>query len=102
MILPAILAGVIAIVASRFVVQRVIVPAWRTERLTDSAAALTVVISRGLTLLVLIMAVIVGVELPILPGLLTALATALVYGLVGWRSIRAMFRTSELNPRSRR
>jgi hypothetical protein len=101
-ILPAILAGVIAIVASRFVVQRVIVPAWRTERMTDGAAALTVVISRGLTLVVLIMAVIVGVELPIVPGLLTAFATALVYGVVGWRSIRAMFRTSELNPRSRR
>jgi len=101
-ILPAILAGVIAIVASRLVVQRVIVPAWRTERMTDGAAALTVVISRGLTLVVLIMAVIVGVELPIVPGLLTAFATALVYGVVGWRSIRAMFRTSELNPRSRR
>ena len=52
--------------------------------------------------MVLIMAVIVGVELPIVPGLLTAFATALVYGVVGWRSIRAMFRTSELNPRSRR
>jgi hypothetical protein len=101
-ILPVVLAAVLAIVVSRLVVQRAIVPAWRDERLTDGAAALTVVISRGLTLVVLIMAVIVGAELPIVPGLLTAFATALVYGVVGWRSIRAMFRTSELNPRSRR
>ncbi|HET6380890.1 MAG TPA: hypothetical protein VFH63_07620 [candidate division Zixibacteria bacterium] len=84
-----------ALIGSRLWVTRVVVPAWRAERLTDSTAAVLVAISRGLTLLSMVVAAVMIAGLPPVPGLLTAALAGLVYGLVGWRSIRAMFRTAE-------
>ena len=102
MILPALLAAAAALIAVRIVVPRLIVPAWRRGRLSDEQAAVLVAAARGITLFVLVMAAVVAVNLPWVPGLLSAAAAGLIYGATGWRGIRTMFRTSELNPRNPR
>jgi len=101
-ILPALLAAAAALIAVRIVVPRVIVPAWRRGSLSDEQAAVLVAAARGITLFVLVMAAVVAVNLPWVPGLLSAGAAGLIYGAIGWRGIRTMFRTSELNPRNPR
>jgi ABC-type dipeptide/oligopeptide/nickel transport system permease component len=101
-ILPALLAAAGALIAVRIVVPRVIVPAWRRGSLSDERAAVLVAVARGITLFVLVMAAVVAVNLPWVPGLLSAAAAGLLYAVIGWRGIRTMFRSSELNPRNPR
>jgi hypothetical protein len=84
-----------ALVAGRLWVTRMVVPWWRADRLTDTSAALLVAVSRGVTLASAVVAVVMIASLPLTPGLVSAGLLATVYGVVGWRSIRAMFRQAE-------
>jgi hypothetical protein len=83
------------LVVGRLAVTAWIVPAWREDRLSETRAAGLVVLTRGLTLGSIVLAIVMLVGLAPVPGMLTALAAGVVYAVVGWRPIRAMFRNAE-------
>ena len=97
MIVQAVVTAVLALVGAR-----IAVPTWRRERLTDGGAAVLVALTRAVMLALLVLAIVAGIGAPLIPGVLSGLAFGFVYAVVGWRSIRHMFRTSSINPRNPR
>ena len=75
-----------------------IVPAWRAGRLGSGAAALAVAALRGLTVATLVVAITLIAGLPLIPGLLSALAAGGVYFAVTRHSIRRMFERADRPP----
>ncbi|HEX2142492.1 MAG TPA: hypothetical protein VHK28_09525 [Candidatus Limnocylindria bacterium] len=82
-------------IGGRLWVTRVVVPAWRAGRLSDTPAALMVAASRAVMLGSAVAAAVMIAALPVAPALVTAALVGLVYAVVGWRSLRAMFRQAE-------
>ena len=87
-----------AFVLTRLANTRLIVPAWREDRLSSGAAALAVAALRGLTVVALGAAITLIAGLPIVPGLLSSVAAGLVYFAVTRHSIRRMFDAAERPP----
>ena len=85
------LLPVAAFVLTRVANTRLIVPAWREGCLSSGAAALAVAALRGLTVTALVTALTLIGGLPMIPGLLSALAAGLIYFAVTRHSIRRMF-----------
>ena len=87
-----------AFVLTRVANTRWIVPAWRDDRLSSGAAALMVAALRGLTVACLVIAITMIAGLPLIPGLLSALAAGGIYFAVSRHSIRRLFDTAYRPP----
>ena len=92
------LLPVAAFVLTRVANTRLIVPAWREDRLSSGSAALAVAGLRGLTVVALGAAITLIASLPIVPGLLSSLAAGLIYFAVTRHSIRRMFDAAQRPP----
>ena len=85
------LLPVAAFVLTRVANTRLIVPAWRDDRISSGRAALLVAAMRGLTVTALVVAMTLITGLPLIPGLLTGIAAGVIYFVVTRESIRRMF-----------
>jgi hypothetical protein len=85
------LLPVAAFILTRVANTRLIVPAWREGRLGNGTAALAVAALRGLTVTALVVAISLIAGLPLVPGLLSAVAAGGIYFAVTRHSIRRMF-----------
>lgn len=94
------LLPVAAFVLTRVANTRLIVPAWREDRLSSGTAALMVAALRGLTVACLVVAIILIAGLSPVPGLLSAVAAGGIYFAVTRHSIRRMFDTAQRPPRA--
>jgi hypothetical protein len=92
------LLPVAAFVLTRVANTRLIVPAWREDRLSSGKAALMVAALRGLTVTCLVIAISLIAGLPLVPGLLSAVAAGGIYFAVTRHSIRRLFDTANRPP----
>jgi hypothetical protein len=92
------LLPVAVFVLTRVANTRWIVPAWREDRLSSGQAAIAVAALRGLTVTALGTAITLIAGLPIVPGLLSALAAGGIYFAVTRHSIRRMFDAADRPP----
>ena len=92
------LLPVAAFALTRVANTRLIVPAWREDRLSSGAAALLVAALRGLTVACLVVAITLIAGLPLVPGLLSAVAAGSIYFAVTRHSIRRMFDSAQRPP----
>lgn len=92
------LLPVAAFLLTRVANTRLIVPAWREDRLSSGAAALMVAALRGLTVTCLVIAITLIAGLPLVPGLLSAVAAGGIYFAVTRHSIRRLFDTANRPP----
>ncbi len=73
-------------------------PAWREDRISSGAATQAVAALRGLTMAALVAALVLIAGLPLVPGILFAVAAGGIYFAVTRRSIRRMFDAAQRPP----
>jgi heme A synthase len=92
------LLPVAGFVLTRLANTRLIVPAWREDRISSGTATQAVAAMRGLTMVALIAALVLIAGLPLVPGLAFAVAAGGIYFAVSRRSIRRMFDAAQRPP----
>ena len=92
------LLPVAAFFLTRVANTRFIVPAWREDRISSGAATQSVAALRGLTMAALVAALVLIAGLPLVPGILFAVAAGGIYFAVSRRSIRRMFDAAQRPP----